>query len=164
MTRARHEPTQQQPAAPNQTTPSQTAPDQTAPNQTGPASQTAAPADVDDAALSRNDVVLRGRVAAPVDERQLPSGDTIVTARLIVDRDAAALTRSSQRVDTIDCVAWLRKAQRSMRAWRAGEHVEVSGAIRRRFFRGVDGPVSRVEVEIRSSRRLDKPQRRKKPA
>ena len=50
--------------------------------------------------------VLRGRVAAPADERELPSGDTIVTARLIVDRDSAALGRSTQRVDTIDCVAW----------------------------------------------------------
>ena len=179
MTRAQHEPTRQPKTAPNPTAPNRTASNPTAPNPTasnppasnptasnptGPATQAAEPVDCDEAAFSRNDVVLRGRVAAPVDERQLPSGDTIITARLIVDRDAAALSRSSQRVDTIDCVAWLRKAQRSMRAWRAGEHVEVSGAIRRRFFRGADGPVSRVEVEIRSSRRLDKPQRRQKQA
>ncbi|HEY7042337.1 MAG TPA: single-stranded DNA-binding protein [Nocardioidaceae bacterium] len=101
-----------------------------------------------------NEVVLRGRVAAPVDERQLPSGDTIMTARLIVDRDETARARSSQRVDTIDCVAWLRRVQRTMRTWQAGEQVEISGAIRRRFFRGVSGPVSRVEVEIRTARRL----------
>lgn len=118
-------------------------------------------ADVESGA--HNEVVLRGRVAAPVDERELPSGDTIVTARLIVDRDAAALTRSSQRVDTIDCVAWLRRPQRSMRGWQAGERVEVSGAIRRRFFRGAQGPASRVEVEIRSVTRLDKPARKKAP-
>ncbi len=124
--------------------------------------QSGPPADPDDPSVARNDVVLRGRVAAPVDERQLPSGDTIITARLIVDRDAIALSRSSQRVDTLDCVAWLRKAQRSMRGWQAGDHVEVSGAIRRRFFRGAGGPVSRVEVEIRAARRLDKPRRRTK--
>jgi single-strand DNA-binding protein len=108
-----------------------------------------------------NHVVLQGRVAAPVDERELPSGDTIMTGRLIVDRDAVALTRSSQRVDTIDCVAWLRRVQRSMRGWQAGDRVEVTGAIRRRFFRGVSGPVSRVEVEIRATRRLDRPARRR---
>ena len=109
---------------------------------------------------ARNEVVLRGRVAAPADERELPSGDTIVTARLIVDRDSAALGRSSQRVDTIDCVAWLRRVQRSMRGWEQGERVEVTGAIRRRFFRGAAGPVSRVEVEIRTVTRLDRPTRK----
>ncbi len=109
---------------------------------------------------ARNEVVLRGRVAAPADERELPSGDTIVTARLIVDRDSAALGRSSQRVDTIDCVAWLRRVQRSMRGWEQGERVEVTGAIRRRFFRGATGPVSRVEVEIRTVTRLDRPTRK----
>jgi single-strand DNA-binding protein len=109
---------------------------------------------------ARNEVVLRGRVAAPADERELPSGDTIVTARLVVDRDSAALGRSAQRVDTIDCVAWLRRVQRSMRGWEQGERVEVTGAIRRRFFRGATGPVSRVEVEIRTVTRLDKKSRR----
>ena len=103
---------------------------------------------------SRNEVVLHGRVAAPVEERELPSGDTIITARLIVDRDSAALARSAQRVDTLDCVAWVRRVQRSMRSWKAGDRVEVSGAIRRRFYQAAGGAASRVEVEIRSTRRL----------
>ena len=130
-----------------------------------PRSETASADQGDDASgqIGDNAVVLRGRVAA-VEERDLPSGDTIMTARLIVDRDAAALARSSQRVDTIDCVAWLRRVQRTMRTWQAGERVEVCGAIRRRFFRGAAGPVSRVEVEVRSTRRLDKPPRRAKSA
>jgi single-strand DNA-binding protein len=103
---------------------------------------------------ARNEVMLHGRVAAPVEERELPSGDTIVTARLIVDRDAAALARSAQRVDTLDCVAWLRRVQRSMRSWQAGDRVEVTGAIRRRFYQSGAGAASRVEVEVRSTRRL----------
>jgi single-strand DNA-binding protein len=115
----------------------------------------------DPRAVAHNEVVLRGRVASTVDERELPSGDTIVTARLIIDRDAAALTRSSQRVDTIDCVAWIRRVQRSMRGWQPGERVEITGAIRRRFFRSAQGPASRVEVEIRTAKRLDKPPRKK---
>ncbi len=103
---------------------------------------------------ARNEVSLRARVAAPPEERTLPSGDSLMTARLIVDRDAAALQRSSQRVDTLDCVAWKARVHRTMRSWRAGDEVEVSGAIRRRFFRGTAGPVSRVEVEIREAKRI----------
>jgi single-strand DNA-binding protein len=121
---------------------------------------TAATTAASDEPSARNEVVLRGRVAAAAEERELPSGDTIMTARLIVDRDDAALGRSTQRVDTIDCVAWLRRVQRSMRGWEQGERVEVTGSIRRRFFRGAAGPASRVEVEIRSVTRLDRPPRK----
>lgn len=102
----------------------------------------------------RNFVVLRGRVATEVDERELPSGDVIVTGRLIVDRDAASMKRSAQRVDTIDCVGWTTRVQRSMRAWRAGDHVEIEGSIRRRFYRTVTGPVSRVEIEVKGARKV----------
>ncbi len=103
---------------------------------------------------ARNEVVLCGRVAAPAEERELPSGDCLVTARVIIDRDPAALARSSQRVDTIDCVAWLARAQRTMRSWQAGDNVVVEGSIRRRFFRGQTGAVSRVEVEVKRAKRL----------
>ncbi len=102
---------------------------------------------------SRNEVVLCGRVAAPAQERTLPSGDIIVTARIIVDRDPTSLNRSAQRVDTIDCVAWSARAQRSLRSWESGHVVTVHGAIRRRFFRGAAGPLSRFEVEITSTKR-----------
>jgi single-strand DNA-binding protein len=102
----------------------------------------------------RNEVVLCGRVAAASQERELPSGDVIVTARIVVDRDPQALGRSTQRVDTIDCVAWAGRVQRSMRLWEAGHHVLVEGAIRRRFFRGAEGPASRFEVEVTSTKRF----------
>lgn len=103
---------------------------------------------------ARNEVLLCGRVAAPPEERELPSGDCLVTARVILERDPAALSRSSQRVDTIDCVAWATRVQRTMRNWQAGEMVHVEGSIRRRFFRGQSGAVSRVEVEVKRARRL----------
>lgn len=101
----------------------------------------------------RNEVTLCGRLAAPPEERELPSGDTLLTARVIVDRDAAALRRSAQRVDTIDCVAWLARVQRSMRAWEPGDVVLVEGSIRRRFFRAESGAMSRVEVEVKRASR-----------
>jgi single-strand DNA-binding protein len=73
----------------------------------------------------RNDVFLSGRVAAPADERELPSGDSLVTVRLIVDRDAAARKRSAQRVDTFDCVVWAARVQRTVRTWAEGDRVEI---------------------------------------
>jgi single-strand DNA-binding protein len=107
-----------------------------------------------DQAAARNEVLLCGRVSAAPEERDLPSGASIVTSRLVVDRDAAARKRSSQRVDTFDLVGWTARAQRAMRGWAPGDVVTVEGAVRRRFYRGPTGPVSRVEVEVRSARKL----------
>jgi single-strand DNA-binding protein len=117
--------------------------------------KTAEDADVVDLEpAARNEVLLCGRVAAPADERELPSGDSLLTVRIIVDRDPAARKRSAQRVDTLDCVAWTARVQRTMRTWHEGDRVQVEGALRRRFFRGVSGPVSRVEVEVQKAKRL----------
>ena len=38
------------------------------------------------AVIDRNDVVLRGRVSAPAEIRTLPSGDPLLTFRLVVRR------------------------------------------------------------------------------
>jgi single-strand DNA-binding protein len=102
---------------------------------------------------SNNEVRLIGRVAAAPLERELPSGDAVVTVRLIIDREGPAPGRSAQRVDTIDCVAWTARVQRTVRRWQPGDQVEVSGALRRRFYRATDGPRSRFEVEIAVARR-----------
>lgn len=98
-----------------------------------------------------NEVRLRGRVADQAHERVLPSGDTLVTVRLIVDRPQVDERR---RVDTLDCVCWTRRAQRSASSWSAGDVVEVQGAVRRRFFGAAGARVSRVEIEVTSARRV----------
>ena len=107
---------------------------------------------VDDARAvteTANEVRLVGRVSQPPEERELPSGDVIWTFRVVVPRP-----RGSGRttVDALECAAWTARARRSVAGWRAGDVVEVSGAMRRRFFRGVGGPASRVEVEMASGR------------
>jgi single-strand DNA-binding protein len=96
-----------------------------------------------------------GRVSAAPEERALPSGDEIVTWRLVVARPArrAGPTQRSQ-VDTLDCVAWTSTARRSARRLAAGDTVEVQGALRRRFWRTTGGPASRCEVEASRVRRL----------
>jgi len=110
----------------------------------------------EDARELTNAVVLCGRVAVAPQARDLPSGDVVVTTRLIVDRDPSTLARSRQRVDTIGCVGWAKRVQRSMRTWQAGDTIQVEGALRRRFFRTSAGPASRVEVEVHRARRVRK--------
>ena len=99
-----------------------------------------------------NDVRLVGRLAAPAESRELPSGDTLVAFRVVIDRPPGQQQR--QRVDALECVVWSGRVKRSVRTWREGDVVEVSGSIRRRFFRTAVGTGSRVEVEVRSGRVL----------
>ncbi|HET8988924.1 MAG TPA: single-stranded DNA-binding protein [Humibacillus sp.] len=108
-----------------------------------------------------NEVALRGRASAPGEERTLPSGDVIVTLRVVVPREGAAARRSTgsgevrrASVDTIDVVCWTARTRRTALRLTAGEGVEVEGALRRRFFGGPSGRQSRYEVEATSVRRV----------
>jgi single-strand DNA-binding protein len=104
----------------------------------------------------RNEVVLVGRLATAAEERTLPSGDVMLSWRLVVDRPAAAKSadRRTPTVDTLDCVAWRGDVRRTAGGWSAGDTVQVSGAMRRRFWRSPGGPVSRTEVEVLRARRV----------
>ena len=108
----------------------------------------------DDESVHYNLVKLVGRLSGDPQERELPSGDRLVTFRLVVHRavQPSAAGRSKQRVDTIDCVAWAARVRRSALSWPDGCTLEVSGALRRRFRRTPAGPTSRVEVEVQRAR------------
>ena len=110
----------------------------------------------DDAAdEALNEIRLRGRLAAVPDERTLPSGDAVVTFRLVVDRPARSLrSASSARVDTLDCAVFKADLRRRARGWQPGDVVELRGGLRRRFFRTGGGPASRYEVEVGSASRV----------
>ena len=100
-----------------------------------------------------NSVRLRGRVTTAPEQRQLPSGATIVTLRLSVPRGRSPMTEGSrQTTDWVDCVAWGAKPRRSATGWRVGDLVELEGALRRRFYRGEAGRTSRLEVEVLAGR------------
>ena len=108
-----------------------------------------------------NEVRLVGRLASEPVEKALPSGDPLVTFRLVVDRDLkarrSAAKSSSARtptVDTLDCSAWRRDVQRTLVRAAPGEVLEVEGALRRRFWRTGAGAASRSEVEVLRVRRL----------
>lgn len=102
-----------------------------------------------------NQVTLAGRVSASPEAHILPSGDEVVSFRLIVPRSAAARRRSKQPVDTIECAAWTSAMRRAVRRLDAGTQVVVTGELRRRFSRGSAGPISRVTVELDSCRRAE---------
>ena len=107
---------------------------------------------------TRNEVVLVGRVAAPAEERTLPSGDVLVAWRVVVERprDGRPLPPGVRvsTVDTLNCVAWRAGPRRTALRLVAGDVVQVQGALRRRFWRAGGGPVSLCEVEVAALTRL----------
>lgn len=101
-----------------------------------------------------NAVRLRGRVSSAPVERELPSGVVITTFRVTVPRARTPMTAgSSQASDWVDCVAWSARSRRIVAAWSVDDHVEVGGALRRRFFRLGEGSTTRLELEVMSARR-----------
>ena len=75
------------------------------------------------AVIDRNDVVLRGRLSAPAEVRTLPSGDRLVSFRLVVRRPEPRAR--GQSTDTLPCITYDRALQRRITAWQAGDVVEV---------------------------------------
>lgn len=98
----------------------------------------------------RNEVFLVGRLSGEVEERTLPSGSKLATWRVVVSRG----TESAPYVDTIDCHTWDGRIRRKVTNWESGQLIELDGALRRRFWQGPAGPVSRYEVEVTGAKRL----------
>lgn len=98
-----------------------------------------------------NEVRVAGRISAGPEERVLPSGDVLWTFRIVVPR---APSRNAARpgVDALECAVWGGRVRRSVASWRQGDVVEVSGAVRRRFFRVAGGAASRFEIEVGAGR------------
>jgi single-strand DNA-binding protein len=103
----------------------------------------------------RNEVLLVGRVAADPRPVQLPSGDELLTFRLIVHRPPKnRRSRPGPPQDTLACSVWATALQRTVGRWRAGDIVEVSGALRRRFLKSNTMPTSVHDIEVLEARRL----------
>jgi single-strand DNA-binding protein len=110
---------------------------------------------VDDQVEALNEVRLVGRLAADPQLRELPSGDTVWMLRVVVERPLpAGRPRPRQRVDSLECTVWAGRLKQQLKGWSAGDVVEVSGALRRRFFRAGGATASRVEVELARGRRI----------
>ena len=113
------------------------------------------------AVIDRNDVVLRGRLSAPAEVRTLPSGDTLVSFRLVVRRPEPRVR--GQSTDTLPCTTYDRALQRRVTAWQAGDVVEVEGALQRRFWRTPTGTAVAYEVNCRRGRKVTRGSQRAAP-
>lgn len=102
----------------------------------------------EDIDLSLNDVLVRGRVTGIAVEKELPSGDKVNEFRIVItrtDRDG---------VDTLDIAAWSSALRRRASSLKVDDWVEVSGSIRRRFWKGPSGLASRWQIEASEITRL----------
>ncbi|HEY8651653.1 MAG TPA: single-stranded DNA-binding protein [Dermatophilaceae bacterium] len=99
--------------------------------------------------LGFNEVVLSGRISGSPEERELPSGDSVVQLRLVVPRTAyrGRAGGGGATVDTIDVSCWTKALQRKAVRLKPGDLVTIRGALRRRFWRSPGGPASRYDVE-----------------
>ena len=102
---------------------------------------------IDEVDYSLNDVALRGWVTTVASERELPSGDLVVQFRI-------AITRPEGGVDTIDLESWSAKTRRTASSLKDGEWVEISGSIRRRFWKSGGALASRWQVVTSEIKRL----------
>lgn len=91
---------------------------------------------------------LRGRLAAPAEFRELPSGDVLAVFRVTVARPAG----DRARVDSIECASVRARVHRSLARASAGDELEVFGALHRRFWRSPAGLASRYAVDADSVR------------
>lgn len=106
-----------------------------------------------------NTVRLRGRLFSEPSERDLASGSSVLTFRLVVERSTSPMTTAlKQTSDWVDCVVWGGRVKRHAAGWRVGDLVEVDGALRRRFFRVNARTTTRVEVEVLTGRLLSRGQ------
>lgn len=100
-----------------------------------------------------------GRLGARFQIRELPSGDVLTTFTVIVDRARSSHSDSPHggggaRVDAIACVTTRTRVREAVERWDPGTLVEITGALRRRFWRGGGGALgSAMDVDVRTMRR-----------
>lgn len=91
-------------------------------------------------------VTVVGRLGGAVVERDLPSGDTVTTFTVVVDRPRARSSRVM--VDAIPCQAFTARLRTAVGRLEPGTLVEVQGTLRRRFWRSPAGLGSALEVDV----------------
>ncbi|MBV9485901.1 MAG: single-stranded DNA-binding protein [Frankiaceae bacterium] len=98
----------------------------------------------------RNEVVIVGRMSTDAVLRELPSGDEVATWRLIVDRP----DNVSGRFDVVECATFNGRVRRQAIAWNPDDVIEVTGALRRRFWKSPVGLQNKYEVHVKRAARL----------
>lgn len=95
-----------------------------------------------------NEVTLVGRASTPAIEKELPSGDKVVEVRIVIARD------DRDGYDTFDLAFWSAALRKRALTLVDDEWIEVTGTLRRRFWRAGSAIASRWQVEGRELRRV----------
>lgn len=104
-----------------------------------------------------NEVYLVGKLSGEPIERVLPSGDVLLSWRLVVARPPGDRGGSKARHDTLPCFTLKAGVRRSLSSYASGDVLEIEGVLRRHFWRTpAGGEASKCEVEARSVRRLQR--------
>ena len=104
---------------------------------------------------SENSVTLVGRLSATVSERELPSGDNVTSFSVIVDRPPRD-RRGKTTVDLIPCQTFSVSIGARVFRLEPGDWIQVTGALRRRFWRSSESAQSALEVQATSVRKVRK--------
>ena len=110
--------------------------------------------------LHRNEVVVVGELAPPVEPRRRADGSEVLTFRVAVrspeiGRDPAARDQNpAGRRDILDCVVSSTAVRRRLATYRPGDVVELAGSLRHRFWNTAGRVQSRYEIEVGTLKRL----------
>lgn len=85
-----------------------------------------------------NRVVLMGRIAQDLEIKQTPSGNSVLTFTLAVERNYVKQGEERQ-TDFINCVAWRQQAEFIGRYFRKGRMIAVEGELRTRTYDDKNG-------------------------
>lgn len=87
-----------------------------------------------------------GRLGKSVVERELPSGDRVLTFTVIVDRPRPQPGQVT--VDAVPCQVFGARLRARVARLEPGTVVDVRGTLRRRFWRAPSGLGSALEVDV----------------
>ena len=104
----------------------------------------------------RNEVLLVGTLQTETTPRSLTDGTDVVIFRLLVRRDD-----EGAGTDSVECTSAAAGCRRAAAGWAVGDELEVSGSLRRRFYRA--GAASRpfTVVDVQRARRVGAATRRR---
>jgi single-strand DNA-binding protein len=104
----------------------------------------------------RNEVLLVGTLQTEPVPRSLSDGTDVVIFRLLVRRDD-----EGTGTDSVECTSAAAGCRRAAAGWVVGDELEITGSLRRRFYRA--GATSRpfTVVDVMRARRLGGATRRR---
>lgn len=106
-------------------------------------------------ALNLNKVTLCGRLTADVELKATPSGRSVISFNIAVNRPRGK-DNAEQKADFLNCVAWDKTAEFISKYFHKGESLYIEGALRTRNYKDKDGRTVYVtEVYISDVRFVD---------